>query len=290
MHDTVSRVTCVACHGHDLMSFVSTRQVSLYRCSSCSSLTALPRRSQASLATYHNDSAYFDHPYFERRRRDVERVDARCRDLFERLRLVHPNLSLVGKRHLDVGCDTGMLVERMARLYQTTGYGIDVNARAVALARARGISAEHTDLAHAPQLSGFDLITLVDVIEHVADPIELLRDVRNRLRADGLCYVETPNITSVIYAIGGWLSHLTDGRPTWICERLFLPEHVQYLSARGLETAAHAAGFQTVALTRRTLSASDINTTPVVNAGLVALQAVDRLLQRQILHCAVLAL
>src|SRR5262245_19508530 len=78
--NTSRSMTCVACQGQDMSTFVSTRQLKLYRCAVCGSLTALPRPSEDSLAAYHDTAAYFDHPYFERRRRDVERTDARCRD------------------------------------------------------------------------------------------------------------------------------------------------------------------------------------------------------------------
>ena len=120
------------------------------------------------------------------------------------------------------------------------------------------------------------------------DTVQLLRDVRNRLRPDGLCFVETPNVASVIYTAGTWLSKLTGGRRS-ICERLFLAEHVQYFSAAGLDRAARAAGFRTVTLTRRCLQSTDVNTGRVVGTGVTALQIIDRALERQILHCAVLA-
>jgi SAM-dependent methyltransferase len=189
---------------------------------------------------------------------------------------------------LDVGCDTGLFLERFARLYGTQPHGVEINARAAAMARTRGMDVQNTVLAGA-DLSGFDLVTLIDVIEHVADPMALLADVRSRLRPNGLVYLETPNIDSTIYATGRWISHLTGGRPASLCERLFLPEHVQYFSLPGLTTAAERAGLRTLALTRRCLTAGDINSHPVVVAGVLALQAVDRLTQRQILHCAVLA-
>ena len=286
---TLHPETCVACQGDDLSAFVATRQIKLYRCAVCGSLTALPRPSDDSLAAYHDSAAYFDHPYFERRRADVERTDARCRDIVRRLQQTVSALSLTGMRHLDIGCDTGLFLERFAHLYGTQPYGIDLNARAVAAARARGIAAQHTDLSHATDLSRFDLVTMIDVIEHVTDPVQLLRDVRDRLQPHGLCFVETPNVASVIYSTGTWLSRLTGGRPRSICERLFLPEHVQYFSAAGLGRVSRAAGFRNVTLTRRSLQASDVNTGLAVAAGVASLQVIDRLLERQILHCAVLA-
>jgi SAM-dependent methyltransferase len=239
------------------------------------------------LTNYHDAPAYFGHPYFERRRRDVERVDARCRDVFRRLRDVDPGLALSGMRHLDVGCDTGLFLERFSHRYGTASSGVEINAQAVARAHARGLDVRHSDFARS-DVSDIDLVTMIDVIEHVVDPVGLLVDVRSRLRPKGMVYLETPNIESVIYVVGRVISNLTGGRPALLCERLFLPEHVQYFSRRGLEAAAQAAGLRVVALTRRGLSTGDINAFRLMTAGVMALQAADRALRREILHCAIL--
>lgn len=280
---------CTACGSHDLTPFVSTRQIALHRCQACLGLTALPRPTPQSLIAHHDSEEYFKHPYFEHRRDDVERAEARCRDVFRRLRDACPSFSPSGLRHLDIGCDTGIFLETFSRCYGTIPVGIDVAARAVALARARGIEAYHTDVTHAPAtLNDFSLITLVDVIEHVPDPIQLLREVRARLRDDGVCYLETPNIRSTIYGVGRSVSNLTRGRPGWLCERLFLPEHVQYFSPAGLKSAAQAAGLRLVTLSRRCLGDADINASPPIRAVVRSLQSFDRRLEREILHCAIL--
>jgi hypothetical protein len=73
-----------------------------------------------------------------------------------------------------------------------------------------------------------------------------------------------------------------------LCERLFLPEHVQYLSAAGLIRAASAADLRVVAMTRRSLHSADINASMPLRAGVEVLQWLDCLLGREILHCAVL--
>jgi 2-polyprenyl-6-hydroxyphenyl methylase / 3-demethylubiquinone-9 3-methyltransferase len=209
--------------------------------------------------------------------------------VFDRVRGALPDFSPRGLRHLDVGCDTGVFLDAFARRYGTRPVGVDVSARAVALARDRGIEAYATDVTQASrQLDDFALITLIDVIEHAADPVQLLRDVRGRLRAGGVCYIETPNIRSLVYGLGRSLSNLTGGRPAWLCERLFLPEHVQYLSAEGLKHAAEAAGLRLATISRRSLGAADVNVAVPVKAAVQSIQAIDRLLAREILHCAVL--
>jgi 2-polyprenyl-3-methyl-5-hydroxy-6-metoxy-1,4-benzoquinol methylase len=278
---------CIVCGSLDLELFVSTRQVTLHCCSDCHALTALPRPTQQALAGYHDSDAYFDHPYFQQRRGDVERSEQRCRDVLRLVTQACPSFSPAGRRHLDVGCDTGLFLETFARCYGMQPVGIDITARAVALARARGIQAHHGNLAQLDERE-FALITLIDVIEHVADPVQLLREVKTRLQHGGVCYVETPNVRSTIYGAGRLVSNLTGGRPAWLCERLFLPEHVQYLSAEGLTLAATAAGLRVASVTRRCLRSADVNVATPARAGVQALQLVDRLLGREILHCAVL--
>jgi SAM-dependent methyltransferase len=281
---------CCACGSPELTPFVSTRQIALHRCRACQGLTAVPRPTPHALTAHHDTDVYFNHPYFEHRRSDLARIEARCRDVVQRLRKAVPDFSPAGLRHLDVGCDTGLFLEAFARLYGTVPVGIDIAARAVAQARARGIEAYHTDLTRAPaELNNFAVITLVDVIEHVADPIQLLREVRARLREGGVCYLETPNIRSFVYGIGRVVSNLTGGRPSWLCERLFLPEHVQYLSADGLRLAARAADLRVLALTRRPLGGTDVNAAAPIRAVVQSMQLADRLLGRQILHCAIFA-
>jgi 2-polyprenyl-3-methyl-5-hydroxy-6-metoxy-1,4-benzoquinol methylase len=284
-----SPAACCACGSSELTPFVSTRQIALHRCRACQGLTAVPRPTPHALTAHHDTDVYFNHPYFEHRRRDLARIEARCRDVVQRLRTAVPDFSPAGLRHLDVGCDTGLFLEAFARLHGTVPVGIDIAARAVAQARARGIEAYHTDLTRAPaELNNFALITLVDVIEHVADPIQLLREVRARLSADGVCYLETPNIRSVVYGLGRIIANLTGGRPRSLCERLFLPEHVQYFSEDGLAAMVRAADLRLLSVTRRRLGDGDVNATAPVRAAVRSLQSVDRLLGREILHCAVL--
>jgi SAM-dependent methyltransferase len=286
---SASPEACSTCGSRDLTRFVATRQLALHRCRACEGLTAFPRPTPHALIAHHDSEEYFSHPYFERRREDLEGADARSRDVFDRVRAALPDFSPRGRRHLDVGCDTGVFLEAFARRYGTLPIGVDVSARAVEMARARGIEAYAADLANASrEIGDCAVITVIDVIEHVADPIQLLREVRARLGAGGVCYIETPNIQSLVYGVGRSLSNLTGGRPAWLCERLFLPEHVQYLSAEGFKHAARAAGLRLLTLTHRSLGAEDVNVAAPVKLAVQSIQAIDRLLGREILHCAVL--
>ena len=94
-------------------------------------------------------------------------------------------------RFLDVGCGAGFLVETASAL-GWRAEGLEVSSAAAAFGRARGTAIHVGTLADLPA-GVFDLVTLIEVVEHVADPVELLREAGRRLRPSGALYLTTPS-------------------------------------------------------------------------------------------------
>jgi len=279
---------CVACGAPvEGTAYLRHRAVAIYRCPSCGSMTALPRPATSDQIAFHDSAQYFDHPYFEDRRISAS-AERRCELLLERLSKAVDPSTLRGERHLDIGCDTGALALTMARLAGTRPIGIDVAQRAIAKARGAGIEAHCCSIEHAPgDLVDLAVITAVDVLEHVVDPAGFLEQVQRRLRPGGVCYIETPNIASLVFLVGASLAKVTGGRPAWMFERLFPPEHIQYFSHDGLVRAASSAGLQVVSLDTRVLPGEDIAASAAVRLPMALLQLLDRLAGTEILHCMV---
>ena len=107
---------------------------------------------------------------------------------------------LAGKRALDVGCGAGLLCEPLARLGASVT-GVDAAAENVAVAsdHARGgglaIDYQHGDLAELG-LGQFDLVTAMEVIEHVADKAAFVAGLKAALAPGGLMVLSTPNRTA----------------------------------------------------------------------------------------------
>jgi 2-polyprenyl-6-hydroxyphenyl methylase/3-demethylubiquinone-9 3-methyltransferase len=112
---------------------------------------------------------------------------------------------LAGKTALDVGCGAGLLAEPLARLGATVT-GIDASAALIAVAdehaRRGGLTIDYRAGELAELEGQFDLITCMEVIEHVADPAAFIRLLARRLAPGGLLILSTPNAT-------GWSKLLT---------------------------------------------------------------------------------
>ncbi len=93
---------------------------------------------------------------------------------------------------LDIGCGAGNMMHHLSRYGNVKG--IEVDARPVAMAQARGYDVRLGDAARGipfPDAS-FDLVTVLDVIEHVDADEAILREAQRVLRAHGTLAITTP--------------------------------------------------------------------------------------------------
>jgi 2-polyprenyl-3-methyl-5-hydroxy-6-metoxy-1,4-benzoquinol methylase len=135
---------------------------------------------------------------------------------------------------LDVGAGMGLLVAE-ARRRGLSAVGVEPSRFFVHSAASRGLEVLQGVFPH-PALTGrrFDLIFLVDVIEHVAEPVRLLRECGSALEGNGVLAVVTPDVSSLAARILG---------PRWWHFRL---AHVGYFDRRSLAHGAGEAGLSIV--------------------------------------------
>jgi len=106
---------------------------------------------------------------------------------------------LAGRSALDVGCGAGLLCEPLARLGANVT-GVDAAPENIAAAKAHAAGSGLDIDYRAGELASlglgkFDLVTCLEVIEHVADKPAFVAQLASRLAPGGLMVLSTPNRT-----------------------------------------------------------------------------------------------
>jgi len=93
---------------------------------------------------------------------------------------------------LDVGCGTGANLEMLSQFGEATG--VDVSAEALSFCRERGLTNVKQGAAEALpyEADSFDLVTGLDVVEHLDDDLAGLREMRRVLRHGGRTLLFVP--------------------------------------------------------------------------------------------------
>ena len=142
-------------------------------------------------------------------------------------RLLRPGATIV-----DVGAGfggLGLLAQSEARFRYV---GFEPSASVASAARRRGVDLRAELFLPDTLAEPVDAVVLDNVIEHVADPISLLRDCRSCLKPSGVLVTIVPNRHDIRQAVPKWrdANH-------WIP-----PEHINYFTADSLVTALEGLG------------------------------------------------
>lgn len=109
---------------------------------------------------------------------------------------------LEGASLLDVGAASGILLEA-ANARGVVSVGIEPSEWLVDQGLKRGLNVHCGTLPHVDIHQMFDFVTIVDVIEHVENPMDLVRTSTARLRDDGWLVVVTPDVRSLAARLAG---------------------------------------------------------------------------------------
>ena len=111
----------------------------------------------------------------------------------------HSRTPLAGKTALDVGCGAGLLAEPLARLGAAVT-AVDAAPELIAAAKdhaaGQGLAIDYRATPVEEVQGRFDLVTSMEVIEHVADPAAFVQALARRLAPGGLLILSTPNATA----------------------------------------------------------------------------------------------
>lgn len=195
-------VTCLACSSGDVTRWADARDVeyqsvperfAYYRCRACDALSIDPVPVDR-LAEIYPAGYYSFHPSSDGAVHRVKNwLDRRW---FKRVAAGIPGGSLAA---LDIGGGSGQqsstLRAAVPRISRTVI--VDLDERAESVARGLGHEYVRGRIEDAPIDGAFDVILLLNLIEHVRDPLAVLQKTRSLLSPGGRLIVKTPNYRSL---------------------------------------------------------------------------------------------
>jgi len=129
-----------------------------------------------------------------------------------RLNWIDSHAYLAGKRVLDIGCGGGILSESMATLGADVK-GIDLSNEALGVADLHslesGVTVNYEEIAAealaAREPASFDVVTCMEMLEHVPDPSKVVEACKTLVKAGGWVFFSTlnRNVKSYLLAVIG---------------------------------------------------------------------------------------
>lgn len=230
---TVSIPDCPVCGHESCEHAVEQRGFHVYNCSVCETLFVHPRPDEQFLRNWYGEE--------EKKKRwnnDLQQaIEANHKqnefNYSHYYKILQESVQLSGKgKVLDIGCYDGLFLQR----FKTLGYectGIDLNEGLLRYGR------ENYDLDlrcgtvfdfHFPA-NTFNIIIFHQVLEHQADPVAFIAEVKRILSDDGIIFFSVPNAGALRYQLQRQFLHAGG-----INSMLDLPNHLYYFSKRSLKT------------------------------------------------------
>ena len=178
-----------------------------------------------------------------------------------RLAWIDDIVPLAGKRVLDIGCGGGILADAMARKGAEV-LGIDLAGKALKVAQLHALEAQTQGVSYrevsaealaAEQPERFDVVTCMEMLEHVPDPSSVVRACATLVKPGGHVFFSTinRNAKAFVFAIVGaeYILNLLP-RGTHEFAKFIKPsELAAYARAAGLDLE-HTRGMEYNPLTR----------------------------------------
>lgn len=222
-------ILCDICSSKNSYKIITISLFNLYRCENCKTVFVFPKPSHFDISRY-NESRYNyseeqDKAYLAKK--EVLRNRAqKCINIISKYKK--------SGYLLDIGCSYGFYLYE----FKKKGFkvkGIDSAIKAVKYAREK----LHLDVIHSDFYNynygnnRYDVITLIDVIEHFSNPTKTIIKIKKILKKDGILVIQTPNYDSLI-------SILTRNKWFW----LLIPEHLHLFTPYSISYFLRINGFK----------------------------------------------
>lgn len=194
--------------GFDYESETCSNHWTFCQCAACEAVWIDPRPSVSELSTIYPPT-YYAYEMSEK----LSPFILKGKAFLDRLKLntILKRMSKKPKSYLDVGCGDGRYLAQFAEngMAKDNIFGIDLPSSAIPKLRKAGFQIWEGRVEDCVSIApgSIDLITMFHVIEHVEDPIAVLRKLTEWLSPGGVLALETPNTSSMdrrLFSSGWW--------------------------------------------------------------------------------------
>jgi len=223
---------CILCNAIEFKTIHQKNQYRYFRCLNCKLVSLYPRPTLQTLKEYYRD-------YLPDKPEDIRKWEAMIRPVVTKSAdLIDLRSSIGGRKMLDIGCGYGFLLKEMkARGWDVEGLEVSQTGREYTLCNWNiPVYSEPLENLGLPS-STYDVVTLLYVIEHIFNPLNLLNEINRVLKPEGMILLRWPHTTPVVKILGP-LSKKLDLYHT--------PYHLYDFSPKTIEKMLFLTGFKSV--------------------------------------------
>jgi len=246
MNNKYEDVLCPTCgkNGDSALNYRREDGIGFYKCLDCNIEYASPRLIETELLKlYEGDdwkdlSKYNDWTYQNWK-------DSKGTHYY----LVKENIKLVKKflnkvsSVLDVGCDIGLTVKSL----EENGYyseGVEISSVGAKIAKEKtGIKVHNMELGSYKSEVEFDGVLLLDVLEHLYNPIKVLKECASHMKIGGYIFIHVPHHGGISTRFKRFL-HKKGLKKGY--KHFGFPAHIYAFDRRSLKAILTKSGFETV--------------------------------------------
>lgn len=238
----MENITCVLCDADNTEKVIDARDIryrttdesfSLVRCRNCGLVYVNPRPEKERIEGYYPQN-YRTHntiksPEYIKSRMEKYRAPKRLALFRNPWYMDWPT----GATVLDIGCGAGELLLRLKEI-GCRAFGIDVDPQTSAALKGLKFEVITCDIDGGTpyEQAFFDVVVMRHSLEHVYNPVRVLKEVRRILKPDGFLVIGVPNIDSTVFRLT---------KQQW--EDLDVPRHLFHFTPSTLTAILQKAGF-----------------------------------------------